>query len=142
MSTIQKQIRDAFVSLITAQVPGVNVFRAPRRDLGEADLPAICIFSHTDRPESEDDDHQQSHPRVYTLRVEIIVAGRVEEDVTDDLAVSVRKAVLSDDSLAGGGLALTRRITWSQQTWSGAEGDPAEALTGLEFNCFYLWRPE
>ena len=140
MTTIQRQIRDAAVALIQSQLPTVQVMRSPRRDLGEADFPAVCIFSHQDRPLSEEDDHMQAHERVYTLRIEVIASARPEEDATDDLCVAVRKALLADDAL--GLTGVVRRTTWSLQTWAGSDADPAEALSGLEFNTYYLWRPE
>jgi len=137
MSSQQRTIRNAVVTLLEA-IPGVHVFRSPRFEIAEAELPALAVFSHGDRPEDQDDDHQKSHRRTYTLRVEIRAKGRPEEDATDDLAVAVRKAILADDSLGG----LVHRITWAEQAWDGDEGEFPLAGTYLDFNVFYLWRPE
>ena len=139
MSTVQRQIRDAFEARIKAALPAVNFFRCPHRELAEGELPAVCLFGLTDRPEhGDEDDHQQAHERVYTVRVEIQVPERGDDDATDDLAVAVRSAVLADDSLD----RLVSRITWSEQAWDGSEGEFSIAGTLLNFNVFYLWRPE
>lgn len=139
MTTTQRKIRDVVASRIQAAMPEVHFFRAPHRDLAEAELPAVCLFGLTDRPENGDeDDHQQAHNRVYTLRVEILAAARGDDDATDDIAVSVRRAVLADDTLGG----LVHRITWAEQTWDGSEGEFPLSGTLLNFNVFYLWRPE
>jgi hypothetical protein len=138
MSTIQKQIRDA-VMVRLQTIPGVTTFfRSPRRVIGEQELPALCLYSHNDKPLSDDDDHQQAHQRVYTLRVEIRAQGRPEEDATDDLCIAVRRALLQDDSLG----QLVNRITWGDQQWDGSEDENPLAGTALDFNVFYLWRPE
>lgn len=137
MSSQQRTIRNAVVTLLTA-IPGVTVHRSPRYEIAEKELPALAVFSHGDRPEDQDDDHQKSHRRVYTLRVEVQANGRPEEDATDDLAVAVRKAILADDSLG----QLVHRITWAEQAWDGDEGEFPLAGTYLDFNVFYLWRPE
>lgn len=146
MSTQQKAIRDAIFTRLTAQLPvGTLTFRAPRRSLDDTEigLGVVCVFSHGDRPANQGDDHSGRHERIYTVRIECIANGRPEEDTTDTLAIAVRRALLTDDSLTDvGALALTRRITWNGQIWSGDEGDPVQALTGLDFDCYYTWSPE
>ena len=63
--------------------------------------------------------------------------------MTDPLAIATRRAVLLDDSFTpAGGTALCNRVVWVGQIWSGDEGDPVQALTALDFDCYYLWRPE
>lgn len=138
MSTIQKLIRDAIVSAITTQVPTVTVFRAPRREIAESELPCVCVFSTSDRPLSSDDDHAEAHQRVYTVRVEVRALGRPEEDATDTLAVAIRKAVLTDDTLGRNAY----RTTWDAQAWDGSEDENPLAGTALDFACHYFWRPE
>lgn len=139
MSTVQKLLRNALVSRIQTALPAVTIFRAPRRELADTELPAVCIFGQHDRPQNADeDDHSKAHARVYTVRVEIRAKGLVEDDTTDVLAVAVRGAVLTEDTLGG----LCDRTTWGEQLWDGDEGDPPLSGTALEFNHFYLWRPE
>ena len=138
MSTGQKSIRDEVFLRITAALPDVLVFRSPRRALDDSEIPCVCVFSHGDRPTSEEEDHSQAHERIYTLRVEVIANGRPEEDATDELVAKIRTAILTDDTLGG----ACRRITWASQVWSGDEGDPVQALSGLDFSVFYLWSPE
>lgn len=143
MSTQQKIIRDAFVALITAEVAVLvaeeHIFRSPERDLADKEYPALCIFSHGDRPSNPDDDQRFPHQRIYTLRVEGVAHGRPQEDATDPLAKAVRKAVLSDDTLQG----LVMGITWDNQIWGGSEGENvAQAVTALDFNVHYLFQPE
>ncbi len=139
--SVQAQIRAAVQPLLLAAtgVPESSYFKAPRRNLGAAELPALCVFSHADKPVDPDSDAMQSHERVYTLRVEIRVLDRPEDDATDALAMQVRRALLADDSLGG----LARRITWTDQQWAGAE-DQEDPLSGtaLDFNVHYLWSPE
>jgi hypothetical protein len=134
--TLQKSVRDFIVSAL--QAAGLTVFRAPRFELGEENLPAVAVYSRGDRPENPDDDHQKAHARVYTVRVECRAKGSPEEDATDDLAVKVRRSILADDTLGG----LVNRTTWSEQVWDGDEGEYPLAGTVLEFSAFYLWRPE
>lgn len=140
MSTIQKRIRDQVVTLLTAAsgLPAESIYRAPRRDVPVESLPALLIYSHGDRPVSQEDDHQGVHERIYTLRVEIRVAARVEEDATDDLAVSVRRALLTDDSLG----KLANRAIWESQQWDGVENETPESGTALDFSFYYFWSPE
>jgi len=140
MSTLQKQIRDQVVTLLTAAtgLPAGSIYRSPRRDIPADTLPAILIYSHGDRPVNADEDHQDTHERTYTLRVEIRVQGRVEEDATDDLAVQVRRAILADDTLG----QLTIRGLWESQQWDGVENDLPESGTALDFTFHYFWSPE
>jgi len=138
MSSLQFQIRAAAKPLLLAATGLTSLFSSPRRNLGTAELPALCVFSHGDKPLNMDDDQTQPHERVYTLRVEIRVANRPEDDATDAMAIQVRRAMLADDTLGG----LVRRIVWIDQQWDGSENDEPLAGTALDFNCHYLWRPE
>lgn len=139
--TLQAQIRAAARALLMAKTgfPEESIFRAPRRNLSPEELPALCIYSHGDRPVNPDDDATRPHERVYILRVEVRVSDRPEDDATDDLASQVRQAILTDDSL---GLPDVRRIVWADQQWDGAEDEKPLAGTALDFNVHYLWRPE
>lgn len=140
MSTLQKQIRDRALTLIQTAtgLPALSLYRAPRRDIDAGDLPAILIYSHADHPVNSEDDQQRSHERAYTLRVEIRVAARIEDDATDLLASQVRHALLSDDTLGG----LVWRTTWDQQQWDGVENQTPESGTALDFSFFYRYDPE
>jgi hypothetical protein len=99
----------------------------------------ICVFSHADKPVDPDADHEQAHERVFTLRVEIRVAERPEDDATDALAMAIRRAFLADDSL---GLPFVRRTLWIDQQWDGSEEGGPLGGTALDFNVHYLWSPE
>lgn len=139
MSTLQRQIRDAFATRIQGALPGAQFFRAPHRELNKAELPAACLFGRQDRAvNGDEDDHQCRHERCYTVRVELLVAERGDGDATDEMAAAVRAAVLSDDSLSN----LVSRITWAEQAWDGSEGEFPLSGTYLDFNVFYLWSPE
>lgn len=137
MTTQQKQIRLAMEAAILAAT-GITPLKAPRRELGSQDMPAIALFGHDDRPLDDEYDHQGPHPRIYTVRVEVCVEELVEDDATDDLAAQIRQAVLHDDSLGG----LCDRILWSAQQWDGAEGEEPMSRTALDFQVHYRWRPE
>ena len=137
----QAQVRAAAKPLLLAAsgLQETAYFPSPRRNLSPAELPALCVYSHGDRPADADADATQCHERVYTLRVEVRVADRPEDDATDALAAAVRRALLTDDSL---GLPFVRRITWIDQQWDGAEEESPLAGTALDFNVHYLWSPE
>ncbi len=140
--TQQRQIREAIKARLEAQLPGVPVHLAPRFVVPDSGLPCVGIFSRGDRPLDEGD-HAKAHSRIYTLRIEVAAKGRPEEDATDDLAVAVRTAILTDDSLTDPGqLGLASGIFWVGQDWDGEEGDEPEAKTGLDFDIYYRWRPE
>lgn len=138
--SIQAQVRAAAKPRLLAAtgIPEASYFPSPRRNLSSKELPALCVFSHADKPLNPDDDETQPHERVYTLRVEIRVQDRPEDDATDLLAMQVRRAFLADDSLGG----LVRRIGWSDQQWAGAEEENPLSGTALDFNVHYLWLPE
>jgi len=125
--------------LAASGLPETALYNAPRRPIPGEDLPALCLFSHGDRPVDPDDDFMQSHERVYTLRVEIRVEERPEDDATDALAMAVRRAFTGDDSL---GLPFVRRVAWIGQQWDGAEDENPLGGTALDFNVHYLWSPE
>jgi hypothetical protein len=147
MSTQQKAIRDAIVIRLTTELAGLvapeHIFRSPERDLADSEIPAVCVFSHRDRPQDPDADHQRPHTRIYTVRVEAVAEGRPQEDATDPLAAAVRKALLADDSLpTPAGETQAWAVTWADQIWSGSEGEKVQALTALDFDITYRWRPE
>jgi len=142
MTTIQKQIRDwAAARLLTTT--GLTVHRAPRADIPVESLPAICMFSHGDKPANAGADSSRTHERIYTLAVDHTVKGRQEEDATDDLAVKVRHALLvGPDQLSALLPPHTSYITWAGQEWAGKEGeDPLSGCVQL-IDFHYLWRPE
>lgn len=140
MSTLQKAIRDQVVNLIQTAtgLPTGSIYRSPRRDIAATDLPAVLVYSHGDKAANLDDNQQYPHERMYTLRVEVRVQGRVEEDVTDPLATQIRHALLAEDTLGG----LVIRTLWEQQIWDGVEEDIPESGTALDFTFHYLYQPE
>ena len=140
MSTMQKQIRDAVVALVTTAsgLPTTSIFRAPRREIPVSCMPAIAIYSKNDTPENVDADQMQPHVRIYTITVEIRASARPEEDATDALAIAIRRALLAEDSLGGPAL----RTIWTNQIWDGAEDENPLAGTALDFAIHYRWRPE
>lgn len=142
MSSVQAQIRAAAQPLLLAAtaLPAGSYYKAPRFNIPESALPALLVYSHGDKPLSPDDDEMLPHERVYTLRVEIRVQERPEDDATDALATAVRRALLKDDSLGLGG--VVRRVVWIDQQWAGVEEDNPISGTALDFNVHYLWSPE
>jgi hypothetical protein len=141
MSTLQKQIRDLVLTKVQATTgfTDANSYRAPRRDIPAVDLPALLIYSHNDRPIDADVDQRFPHERAYTLRVELRVKERVEDDATDLLASQVRRALLTTDDTLGG---LVMRTIWDQQQWDGVENDIPESGTALDFTFHYVFQPE
>jgi len=136
--TTQRAIRDAVQPLLLA-IPGIDpghVHRSPRRDIPDDDLPALCVFSSSDRPVDADADTQMIHERDYTLRVEVLVSERSEEDATDYLAGKVRKALLGSEWIGG-----ASSIQWAGQTWDGVEGGDPLSGTALDFTFRYTYDP-
>lgn len=140
MSTRQKQIRDLVLAAIqtATSLTSESIFRAPRRDIPTELLPAVLIYSHSDVPVDPMADQRYPHERAYTLRVELRVAERVEDDATDALAADVRRAVLTDDTL--GGVAM--HTSWANQQWDGVENEIPESGTALDFTFHYVYEPE
>lgn len=140
--TIQKQIRDIVAARIQAALPTVTVFRSLRREAAGDELPAVFLYSNGDSPSDSDADHAGAHERIYTLRVEVRIEERNEEDATDAMAVAIRSAILPDDADGRTLGGLVRRTTWEGQKWAGEEGDKPLSGTALDFAFHYLWRPE
>lgn len=131
--TIQKQIRSGFQAIIAGALPLAHVLMAPRFELGKANLPAVCIFGHEDRPREADADTSNPHQRVYTVRVEICVEDAPEDDATDAMAVAIRRAVLAENVL----WEIVDEIRWTGQMWAGNEGEDPMARTALDFDVIY-----
>jgi hypothetical protein len=135
MSLQQKAIRDAVVGCLEAALPAdTHIFRSIRRELGEGELPAVCIYSVSNRPEDDIQDQRFAHHRIYTLRVEVRAIGRPEEDITEGLCDQIRAAVLTDPTLG----ALCHQIGWADQLWDGEEQEQPLAGTALDFQLHYL----
>ena len=146
MSSAQQQIRNAIMDRLRS-LPGVTVLQSPRLLLGADQLPAVCVYSLHDRPQDPQDNTTLRHPRIYTVRVEIRVQERSEEEATEALAAEVRKRLQADETLGGllpdtalDGLAL--QIAWADQQWDGSEDDSPLSGTALDFDITYLWNPE
>ena len=139
MATVGSLIREAFRTRIIAAtgLPDGSVLRSPRFHLDLEALPLISIYTHSDKPEEADQISSRRHGRVYTVAVEINVASRVEEDSTDDLAVAVRNAILSDSTLGG----LCTYVVWASQEWGSKENAVAASASLLLFSCHYFWTP-
>jgi hypothetical protein len=144
MITLQSQIRAEVTALLLAAtgVPAGNVFNSPHRDIPKSSLPALVIGSHSDKPEDSSDDMSQPHPRIYTLEVAAIVAGRGDEDATDALAMLIRQAILTPGTPLSA-LCGERLIGWELQEWNGSEeSDGPVSATSMHFSFHYLWSPE
>ena len=137
---IQRQIRDAVQARIQAALPAVTIFRSPRGIIPESALPAVAIYSESDRATEEDSDQARVHERVYTLRTELRVAALPEDDATEDLAQALIRAVMSESD-SGPMDGLVHRLTWGEQAWDGDEADSPLGGTTLDFSFHYLWRP-
>ena len=69
---------------------GLTVYPSPRADIPVEELaagPALCMFSHHDRPADAAADSSRPHERIYTLAVDQQHVGRQEEDTTEALAI-------------------------------------------------------
>lgn len=137
MTTVQKQIRSGLQAICEAALPAAHVLMAPRFELGKANLPAVCIFGHEDRPREADANTTQEHQRVYTVRVEICAEAAPEDDATDAMAVAIRRAALAENIL----WPIVDEIHWSAQMWAGNEGEDPMARTALDFDFTYLYDP-
>lgn len=134
MSLQRKAIRDAVVACLEAALPvGTHIFRSIRRELGEGELPAVCIYSVSNRPEDETQNQRYAHERVYAIRVEVRAIGRPEEDITEGLCDLICETVLTDLTLA----RLCHQVGWSDQLWDGEEQEQPLAGTAIDFHLHY-----
>jgi hypothetical protein len=137
MSTLQKQIR-TYVGAQILATTGLTVLSSPRVEIPVENLPAIAVFSHSDKAVDAAADSSRKHQRIYTLAVDLTAMGRGEEDITEPTAILIRKAILADGSLGG----LVNYTTWADQQWAGTETDKPMAGTVLLFSFHYFWSPE
>lgn len=148
MTTQRAAMLNKVKARLQAALPGTTLLLvSPRYEVPAEQLPAVLLFSRGDRPEGEKYNPTVAHPRVYTIQVEIRVRAREEEAATDDLAVTIRRALLLDETAKGllpdtalDGLA--RRVVWADQQWDGVETEVPISGTRLEFDIHYVWQPE
>lgn len=136
-ATLQKEIRVEVYAALAPLVSAGQLFHALRRDVDESECPCINVFSMGDMSMEADAALNIPHVRGYKLRIEIRVAGRPEEDVTDALADGVRDALNTSITLR----ALCEEILWGDQLWDGVEVDRPLAGTALDVTFTYLFKP-
>ena len=133
----QHQLRDALAAALLASTGLPQVYRSPRIPIAAEDLPAVSLYTHSDKPLDPESDHSRAHMRVMTMAVDVQVKGEIEEDACEVLCDLVLQAVQADETLGG----LAQRIQWAGQEWAGAAGDSPICGSQLLFEIVYQWRP-
>ena len=100
---IQADIRAAVRAALLAGtgLTSDHIWAYPNAAIPTALMPGISVFTISDKPVREDDDHAVQHERLFTFVVDVQVAAPQAESATDALATLVRTSLLSDDTLGG-----------------------------------------
>ena len=136
---IQADIRAAVRAALLAGtgLTSDHIWAYPNAAIPTALMPGISVFTISDKPVREDDDHAVQHERLFTFVVDVQVAAPQAESATDALATLVRTSLLSDDTLGRTVFA----VRWMDQTWGSLAGSPSISGTALTFTAHYLWTP-
>lgn len=122
MAHVRKLIRDDITTTLTGlTVTGSNVFQTRFYALGEAKLPALCIYTKNEDTSYETLRSPRTQMRTLSVSVEAYVKGTANlDDTLDEISVEIEEALATD--LTRGGYAKDTRIT-SMQTEFSAEGE-------------------
>ena len=122
MAHVRKSIRDNITTSLTGlTTTGSNVFQTRFYALGEAKLPAICIYTKTEDTSYSTLRSPRTQMRTLSVSVEAYVKGTANlDDTLDTISVEIEDALTAD--LTRGGYAKDTRIT-SLQTEFSAEGE-------------------
>lgn len=111
MAHVRKNIRDNVATTLTGlTTTGSNVFKTRLFPLGEAKLPALCIYTKTENITYP----TISPPRTQVRELEVIVEAYIKgtdavDDTLDVIAVEVEEAIYTD--LTRGGYAKDTQVT-------------------------------
>ena len=111
MAHVRKNIRDNVATTLTGlTTTGSNVFKTRLFPLGEAKLPALCIYTKTENITYP----TISPPRTQVRELEVIVEAYIKgtdavDDMLDVIAVEVEEAIYTD--LTRGGYAKDTQVT-------------------------------
>lgn len=127
MAHVRKSIRDDVTTTLTGlTTTGSNVFQTRLFPLGEAKLPALCIYT-----KNESSDYATlTTPRTQVRSLEVIVEAYVKgtgsiDDTLDTIAVEVEEALYTD--LTRGGYAKDTQVTEFEADYS-ADGEQSVGM--------------
>ena len=127
MAHVRKNIRDNITTTLTGlTTTGSNVFQTRLFPLGEAKLPALCIYT-----KNETINHSTlTPPRTQMRELEVIVEAYVKgtaniDDTLDTISVEVEEALYTD--LTRGGYAKDTKVTGFEADYS-ADGEQSVGM--------------
>jgi hypothetical protein len=127
MAHVRKNIRDNITTTLTGlTTTGSNVFQTRLFPLGEAKLPALCIYT-----KNEGSDYAtMTTPRTQIRSLEVIVEAYVKgtsaiDDTLDTIAVEVEEALYTD--LTRGGYAKDTQVTEFEADYT-ADGEQSVGM--------------
>lgn len=111
MAHVRESIRNQITSTLTGLgTTGSNVFKTRFFPLAEAKLPAICIYSRSERSEYATITIPRTVLHEVDFTVEAYVKAKADvENTIDDISVEVSEALATD--VTRGGLAKDTRVT-------------------------------
>lgn len=137
MAHVRKLIRDNIVTTLTGlTTTGSNVFQTRLFPLGEAKLPALCVYT-------KNDDTVYSTiqtPRTQTRTLEVIAEAYVKgtgniDNTLDAISVEVEEALYTD--LTRGGYAKDTQITSFEADYA-ADGEQSVGMGRFTIAIMYV----
>lgn len=134
MSHPRKAIRQYVTTLLTgATTAGANVFDSRVRRLPVSLLPALLIYTRSDKANGTVSDAPRIYLRTLELAIEVAVASANMADTLDDLTREVEILLENDDGLGGLG-----EISYSgTEIELDGDADPALAIAVMTFTVEY-----
>lgn len=136
MSHVRQQIREYFETQLTGiPIVGNNVFASRVDPLTRAKLPAIIIYTQSERSEDNSFSQRRTQVRTAEIAVEAYVRALTDfDDALDSISVEIEKAVLDDTTL--GGLAVHCVLSSTEAQYSGESEQPVATIR-LTFDVLY-----
>lgn len=132
---ILAHVRAAIVA--ATGLPESQVYLDRGEDIDDDALPQVIVFAQNDDPREDDGENSDGvEDRGFQFGVSVAVRAG-EPSGTDELAVKVRKAVLSDRSLGN----LVRWTSRGTQTWGRGAGSTPTQMTEQLFKSIFVFDP-
>lgn len=127
MAHVRQQIRENIGTTLTGlATTGSNVFETRLFPIGEAKLPAICIYTNSEEAEYSTITPPRSQMRELSVAVEFYVKATTNlDDTLDTIAVEIEEALATD--LTRGGLAKDTKVTTFEADYT-AEGEQSVGI--------------
>lgn len=130
MAHVRKQLRDLMVSKMKEISQFTKVFNTSIFAIDKADLPAINIFTESDRL---DENMGYIQTRNQTVSLSIHAEGEDVVDGLDELLVLVEKKLQEDPTLNG----ILKNLFFFKIETSFEDADSARGEIELSINCLY-----